>query len=102
MDTINITLKYPGDYAQNLCNELNKLGKNTAGVLLPAKTIQSFVATVEGLGYIRSSVTVWDVIEQLWDIPFTTSTSENHKDGLMKTVSRVLALDHDALDKKLF
>lgn len=100
MDTINITLKFPGDYAQNLCNELNKLGKNTVGVLLPAKTIQSFVATVEGLGYIRSSVTVWDVIEQLWDIPFTTSTSENHKDGLMKTVSRVLALDHDALDKK--
>ncbi len=100
MDTINITLQNPGHYAKNLCEQLNRLGKNTSGVLLPAKTIQSFVSTVEGLGYIRSNISVWDVIELLWDIPGTTCTSENHRDGLMKTVSRVLALDHSALDKK--
>lgn len=100
MDTALITLKHPGTYAKNICNEINKLAKNTSGVQLPQKTMNSFITTVEGLGYIRSNITVWDVIEQLWDIPASTGTSENHRDGLMKTVSRVLSLDHLALDTK--
>lgn len=100
LDTASITLKGPGVYAKNICEELNKLAKNTSGVLLPAKSITSFVTNVEGLSYIRSNLTVWDIIELLWDIPAATATSENHKDGLMKTVSRVLTLKHEELDKK--
>lgn len=100
LDTASITLKEPGIYAKNICEELNKLAKNTSGVLLPAKSITCFISNVEGLSYIRSNLTVWDVIELLWDIPATTASSENHKDGLMKTVSRVLTLKHEDLDKK--
>ena len=47
---------------------------------------------------IRSNLTAWDIIEILWDLPETTATSENHKDGLMKTVSRVVTLDHQSMD----
>lgn len=100
LDTASITLRGPGTYAKNICEELNKLAKNSSGILLPAKTVTSFITTVEGLSYIRSDITVWDVIELLWDIPATTGANENHRDGLMKTVSRVLTLDHDALDKQ--
>lgn len=93
-------MKSPGIYAKNICEELNKLAKNTSGVLLPTKSITSFVTNIEGLSYIRSNLTVWDIIELLWDIPAATATSENHKDGLMKTVSRVLTLKHEELDKQ--
>ena len=99
MDTISITLKNPGNYARKICAELNKLAKSKSGVQLPQKTIASFTSAVEGLGMIRSNITVWDVIEMLWDIPETTGTCENHIDGLMKTVSRVLVFNHRELDK---
>ena len=99
VDTIGIVINHPALYAQKLCAELNKLAKQTSTVALPAKTIKSFISTVSGLEAIRSSVTVWDIIEILWDIPETTGASEAHKDGLMKTVSRVLAINHAALDK---
>lgn len=98
VDTIGIVINHPALYAQKLCAELNKLAKQTSTVALPSKTIKSFISTVSGLEAIRSSVTVWDVIEILWDIPETTGASEAHKDGLMKTVSRVLAINHTALD----
>ena len=68
------------------------------GAALPAKTIERFVKSVSGLGYIRSSITVWDIIEMLWDLPQSTSTGENHKEELIKTVSRVISLDHMKLD----
>ena len=99
VDTIGVVINHPALYAQKLCSELNKLAKQTSTVALPAKTIKSFISTVSGLEAIRSSVTVWDIIEILWDIPETTGASEAHKDGLMKTVSRVLAINHTALDK---
>lgn len=100
LDTIGITLKDPGHYARNVCTEINRLAKKMSGILLPAKTINSFITTVDGLGYIRSNITVWDIIELLWDIPASTGGNENHRDGLMKTVSRVLTLNHQALDKQ--
>jgi len=99
LDTIGMVINNPALYAQRLCAELNKLAKQTSSVILPAKTIKSFISTVSGLEAIRSSVTVWDVIEILWDIPETTGSSEQHKDGLMKTVSRVLGINHGNLDK---
>ncbi len=99
VDTIGIVINRPATYAQKLCAELNKLAKQTSTVTIPAKTIKNFISTVSGLEAIRSSVTVWDVIEILWDIPETTGVSEAHKDGLMKTVSRVLGINHTALDK---
>ena len=99
VDTIGIVINHPAAYAQKLCAELNKLAKQISTVALPAKTIKNFISTVSGLEAIRSSVTVWDVIEILWDIPEATGSSEAHKDGLMKTVSRVLAINHSALDK---
>lgn len=99
VDTIGQTITHPGTYAQKLCAELNKLAKQTSTVPLPAKTIKNFVSTVTGLTAIRSTISLWDVIEILWDIPETTGSSESHKDGLMKTVSRVLALNHSTLDK---
>lgn len=98
LDTIGIKLKNPGRYARKVCEELNKLAKSTNGVLLPQKTINSFLTAVDGLSVIRSNIAVWDIIEMLWDIPGTTGTCENHTDGLMKTVSRVLGLNHQALD----
>lgn len=98
LDTIGIKLKHPGVYARKVCTELNKLAKSTSGVLLPQKTINSFISSVEGLSVIRSNITVWDVIEMLWDIPESTGTCENHIDGLMKTVSKILALKHTELD----
>ncbi len=99
LDTIGIRLKHPGQYARKVCTELNKLAKSTGGVQLPAKTINSFTSSVDGLSVIRANITVWDIIEMLWDIPETTGTCENHIDGLMKTVSKVLCLKHAELDK---
>ena len=98
LDTIGIRLKHPGQYARRVCTELNKLAKSTGGVQLPAKTINSFTSSVDGLSVIRANITVWDIIEMLWDIPETTGTCENHTDGLMKTVSKVLCLKHAELD----
>ena len=98
LDTIGIRLKHPGQYARKVCAELNKLAKSTGGVQLPAKTINSFTSSVDGLSVIRANITVWDIIEMLWDIPETTGTCENHIDGLMKTVSKVLCLKHAELD----
>ena len=98
LDTIGIKLKHPGAYARKVCTELNNLAKKSSGVQLPQKTINSFVSSVDGLSVIRSNITVWDVIEMLWDIPESTGTCENHIDGLMKTVSKVLALKHAELD----
>ena len=69
-----------------------------SGALIPGKTVKTFISSVEGLSLIRSNLTVWDVIEILWDLPETTSAGEGHKDGLMKTVSRVITLNHSELD----
>ncbi len=98
LDTVSITLQNPGAYAKNVCEELNKIAKKMSGVLIPGKTVKTFISSVEGLGLIRSNLTVWDVIEILWDLPESTTNSEGHKDGLMKTVSRVLTLNHGAMD----
>ena len=99
LDTISITLKNPAVYARKISAELNKLAKNKSGVQLPQKTIANFTSSVEAIAMIRSNITVWDVIEMLWDIPETTGTCENHTDGLMKTVSRVLTFNHQELDQ---
>lgn len=98
VETINIELKNPAGYARGICSELNKIAKKMSGTLIPAKTIKSFISSIEGLSFIRSNFSVWDVIEILWDIPENTAASTTHKDGLMKTVSRVLALNHTTLD----
>ena len=65
---------------------------------MSAKSINEFVQAVQGLSFIRSNMTAWDIIELLWEIPGKSKASEAHKDGLMKTVSRVLALNHSAFD----
>lgn len=96
--TIGITLQNPGAYAKNVCDELNKLAKKMSGMQIPGKTVKTFISSVEGLSMIRSNLTVWDVIEILWDLPESTGTGENYKDSLMKTVSRVINLDHTGLD----
>ena len=98
LDTISITLQNPGAYAKNICEELNKLAKKMSGMQIPAKTVKTFISSVEGLSMIRSNLTVWDVIEILWDLPESTGTGENYKDSLMKTVSRVINLDHSKCD----
>lgn len=98
LDTVSITLQNPGVYAKNICEELNKLAKKTSGMLIPGKTIKTFISSVEGLSMIRSNLTVWDVIEILWDLPESTGTGENYKDSLMKTVSRVIHLNHANCD----
>lgn len=98
LDTATIALQNPGVYAKNVCEELNKIAKKMSGVLIPGKTVKTFISSVEGLSMIRSNLTAWDIIEILWDLPETTATSENHKDGLMKTVSRVVTFDHQSLD----
>ena len=98
LDSAGIVLKHPESYARNVCKELNLKAKKMPGAALPAKTIERFVKSVSGLGYIRSSITVWDIIEMLWDLPQSTSTGENHKEELIKTVSRVISLDHMKLD----
>ena len=98
IDSTGICLNYPSSYAQKMCNELNKLARQTSTQILSAKTINSFLSAVSGLEAIRSSVTVWDIIDILWDIPENEGVSESHKDSLMKTVSRVLCLNHSAFD----
>ena len=98
LDTVTITLQNPGLYAKRICEELNKIAKKMSGVLIPGKTVKTFISSVEGLSLIRSNLTVWDVIEILWDLPASTCTGENHKDGMMKTVSRVITLNHSELD----
>lgn len=98
LDTVSITLQNPGAYAKNICEELNKIAKKMSGVLIPGKTVKTFISSVEGLSLIRSNLTVWDIIEILWDLPESTTNSEGHKDGLMKTVSRVITLNHANMD----
>ena len=98
LDTVTITVQNPGLYAKRICEELNKIAKKMSGALIPGKTVKTFISSVEGLSLIRSNLTVWDVIEILWDLPETTSAGEGHKDGLMKTVSRVITLNHSELD----
>lgn len=98
IDTMEIDLENPAQYARNLTAELNKLAKKMSGTKLSAKVIASFVSSIEGLSFIRSKMSVWDVIELLWDIPANNASSQKHKDELMKTVSRVLVMNHAALD----
>ena len=98
IDTINLDLKFPAGYARRICEELNKLAVKTKSVKMSAKSINEFVQSIQGLSFIRSNMTAWDIIELLWEIPNKSKASEAHKDGLMKTVSRVLALNHAAFD----
>lgn len=99
IDTIGIDINNPANFAQKLCIELNKLAKKTSTVPLSAKAIKDIVTSVEGLSIVRNNLTVWDVIEVLWDSPEKFGASTAHKDSLTKTVSRVLAIDnYKALD----
>lgn len=98
IDTMSLNLEFPEGYARHICEELNRLAVKTKGVKMSAKSINEFVQSVQGLSFIRSNMTAWDIIELLWEIPGKSKASEAHKDGLMKTVSRVLALNHSAFD----
>lgn len=92
-------IKHPTDYTQRVIEQLNKLAKKQATTPISKENEEKIKAEVAAFAAFQN-LTVWDFISILWDIPQQSKLStQTSRDSLQRTVSRILLINHDEMDK---
>ena len=98
MATQGIPISNPVAYMRNVISELNKLAKKMGSIIISKKGTEYIIEQLNTQLMFNSAPVVWDFIDILWAYPEDDQISEEHRNSLEKTVSRVLTLDHVKLD----
>lgn len=92
-------IQHPKDYTQRVIEQLNKLAKKQATTPISKENEERIKAEVDAFVAFQN-LTVWDFISILWDIPQQSNLStQTARDSLQRTVSRILLLNHEEMDK---
>lgn len=91
-------INHPKDYTERVIDQLNKLAKKQATTPISKENEEKIKAEVAAF-VTYQSLTVWDFISILWEIPQQAKlSSQTARDSLQRTVSRVLLLNHEEMD----
>lgn len=91
-------INHPKDYTERVIEQLNRLAKKQATTPISKENEEKIKAEVAAF-VVYQSLTVWDFISILWDIPQQAKlSSQTARDSLQRTVSKVLLLNHDEMD----
>ena len=96
-NTATIVLQNPLAYLKNAIEKLNGLAKRMGSLPIGKKAAQDLENNLEDMLWVSSKITVWDIIELLWDYPAQSSSDDNRL-STERTVSRILSLNHAELD----
>ena len=106
IDATTVTLQHPMAYIKNAFEALNNLVKRMPGTTMTDAQYDFVKEQLEEALFLNTSATLYDVIEMFWAIPEQFKKSSNrvknpdeYKKRLEKTVSRILVLEHEKLDK---
>lgn len=104
IETQKIKIEHPEAYTENAIRELNRLAGAQKNAKLTKKIQEALMEEIASLSFaLLGDVTLWDIVQKFWMVPRMAGTDKamtGYQESLGRTVSKILMLNHSALDVK--